>query len=63
MDIARELEKIIAIYFNGENYTYEGIELSREDSKLIAYSLIHTLQMMELIITRKRQVHWEGECI
>ncbi|WP_313431742.1 hypothetical protein [Siminovitchia terrae] len=54
MDIAVELEKIIAVYFYGENYTCDGVELSREDSKLIAYSLIHTLQMMELRLARKK---------
>jgi hypothetical protein len=53
MDISIELEKIIAIYFNGQNYTFNGIELSREDSRIIAYSLIHILQIMELIVKRK----------
>ena len=52
MDIAIELEKIIAVYFNGENYTYNGIELSREDSRFMAYQLIYTLQMMDLIMAR-----------
>lgn len=53
MDICRELEKLIAIYFNGENYIFNGIELSREDSKIIAYSLIHALQIAEMIMKRK----------
>ncbi|WP_170875239.1 hypothetical protein [Virgibacillus pantothenticus] len=53
MDISIELEKTIAIYFNGQNYTYNGVELSREGSRIIAYSLIHTLQMMELIVKGK----------
>ena len=52
MDVAIELEKIIAIYFNGENYFFDGIELSRDDS-IIAYQLIHTLQIMDLIMARK----------
>lgn len=47
MDIARELEEIIAIYFKGQNYKVGEIELSREDSKMIAYHLVHTLQMTE----------------
>lgn len=54
MDIARDLERIIAIYFNGENYYFDGIELSREDSRIIAYQLIHTLQMAELIMARSK---------
>jgi len=35
IDIAQEFEKLIAIYFNGQNYTHEGNEYSREDSKII----------------------------
>lgn len=54
MDIAIELEKTIAVYFNGNNYTVNGVELSREDSQLIAYSLIHALQMTELIMARNK---------
>ncbi|QNK89394.1 hypothetical protein H7992_06930 [Sporosarcina sp. resist] len=54
MDMAVELEKIIAIYFNGKNYYFDGNELSREDSRIIAYQLIHTLQMTELIMTRNK---------
>lgn len=53
IDIAQELEKLIAIYFNGQNYTHEGKEYSREDSKIIAYSLIHTLQLLDMIISKK----------
>lgn len=53
MDIAIELEKTIAVFFNGANYSVDGVELSREDSRLIAYKLIHTLQMTELIMARK----------
>lgn len=56
MDVARELEGIIAIYFNGENYFVDEVELSREDSKIIAYQLIHALQMTELIMVRKKKV-------
>ncbi|MEK5070306.1 hypothetical protein [Sporosarcina sp. FSL K6-1508] len=54
MDVVRELESLIAIYFNGENYTVDGVELSRDDSKIIAYQLIHSLQMAELIMARKK---------
>ncbi|NWO14768.1 MULTISPECIES: hypothetical protein [Virgibacillus] len=53
MDISIELERIIAIYFNGHNYIVDGVELSREESRLIAYSLIHTLQLMEMIVKGK----------
>lgn len=55
MDMAVELEKIIAIYFNGENYRFDGNELSREDSRIIAYQLIHTLQITELIMARNKK--------
>ncbi len=55
MDVAVELERMIAIYFKGQNYEVNGVELSREDSKLIAYHLIHTMQMTELIMARKNK--------
>ncbi|MFF5993425.1 hypothetical protein AAGS61_01565 [Lysinibacillus sp. KU-BSD001] len=55
MDVARELESIIAIYFNGDSYSYNGVELSREDSKIIAYYLINTLQLIELIMAKERK--------
>lgn len=54
MDIAEKLEKLIAIYFNGENYWVDGVELSRSDSRLVAYSLIHTLQQFEWIMKRNK---------
>ena len=55
MDIARELERIIAIYFSGKNYIYDGIELTREDSKILAYQLIHTLQLMDMIMAKYKK--------
>ena len=55
MDIARELERIIAVYFNGENYYSDGVELSKEDSKIIAFQLIHTLQLMDLIMAKYKK--------
>ncbi|WP_421663580.1 hypothetical protein [Lysinibacillus telephonicus] len=49
IDVAERLEKIIAVYFNGYNYVVDGVELSREDSKIIAFSLIHAYQLTERI--------------
>lgn len=53
MDIATELENIISIYFSGKNYTVDGFELSRENSKMLAYHFVHALQMSELIMARR----------
>ncbi|WP_156341111.1 hypothetical protein [Cytobacillus solani] len=55
MNFVRKLEKLIAIYFNGENYTIDNYELSRKDSKLIAYSLIHTLQQFEWVMQKRKE--------
>lgn len=54
MDIARKLEKIIAIYFNGDNYICDGVELSRDDSRIVAYSLIHVLRQFEWIMEKNK---------
>ncbi len=53
IDVAEKLEKIIAIYFNGNNYILDGVELSREDSKILAFSLIHAYQITERIMSKK----------
>ncbi|MEK9198769.1 hypothetical protein ACH0B5_04815 [Ureibacillus sp. 179-F W5.1 NHS] len=53
IDVAERLEKMIAVYFNGNNYVMNGLELSREDSKIIAFSLIHAYQLTEWIIHNK----------
>ncbi|KGR83511.1 hypothetical protein [Lysinibacillus odysseyi] len=53
IDIAERLEKIIAIYFNGDNYIVDGVELSREDSRLLAFSLIHAYQLTERVMSKK----------
>ncbi|MFP7199647.1 hypothetical protein SFC08_01615 [Lysinibacillus halotolerans] len=53
IDVAKKLEKMIAVYFNGNNYVMNGLELSREDSKIIAFSLIHAYQLTEWIIHNK----------
>lgn len=55
MDVSIELEGMIAIYFNGSNYVYDGIEFSREDSKILAFQLIHTLQLMDMIMARENK--------
>ena len=55
MDVATELEQLIAIYFNGHNYKFDGIELTREQSRLLAYDLIHTLQQIERIQGNRRR--------
>lgn len=54
MDVATELEKMISIYFSGHNYIVNELELSREDSKMIAYQLVNALQMTEFIMARKK---------
>lgn len=53
LDVAERLEKIIAVYFNGNNYIVDGVELSREDSRIIAFSLIHAYQLAERIVNKK----------
>ncbi len=53
IDIAERLERIIAIYFNGDNYIVNDVELSREDSRLVAFSLIHAYQLTEMIMNKK----------
>lgn len=52
MNIESEIEKMIAIYYNGNNYIVDGVELSRSDSKLIVSSLMHVLQTIEWIKER-----------
>lgn len=52
IEVAERLEKIIAIYFNGNNYIVDGVELSREDSRLLAFSLIHAYQLTERIMNK-----------
>lgn len=49
IDVAERLERMIAIYFSGSNYIVDGVELSREDSRLIAFSLINAYQLAERI--------------
>lgn len=53
IDVADRLEKIIAIYFNGSNYVVDGVELSREDSRTIVFSLIHAYQLTERLTNKK----------
>lgn len=53
IDVAKRLEEIIAIYFNGENYVMNGLELSREYSKVIAFSLIHVYLLTEWMVNNK----------
>lgn len=50
IDIAHELEKMIALYFNGKNYEIEGVDLSREASREVAYALIEIYQRTERMV-------------
>ncbi|MEK5108550.1 hypothetical protein MHI57_17910 [Cytobacillus sp. FSL K6-0129] len=56
MDIARRLEKLITVYFKGENYIVDGTELTRKQSRILAYELIHILQKTEMIQNMKRKM-------
>jgi len=46
------LELLIGHYFSGNNYSNNGEEWSREDSKIMAYTLLNTLQFNEMILDR-----------
>lgn len=55
MNLKSDLEKLIAVYFNGENYVYDEIEFNREESRIIVKSLLHTLELIELIEERNKR--------
>lgn len=46
------LELLISNYFSGKNYSNDGMEWSREDSKIMAYALLSTLQFNEMILSK-----------
>lgn len=48
------LELLIGHYFSGKNYENDGVEWSREDSKIMAYTLLNTLQINEMILERRK---------
>lgn len=55
MSIKNDVEKLIAIYFNGKNYVYDGIEFNREESRIMVKELIHLLEIIELIEERHKR--------
>lgn len=52
-DVIIRLEKLIAIYFNGDNYVFDGVELSRIESKMVMRSLMHSLELAEMLLNNK----------
>ncbi len=47
------LEMLIGHYFMGKNYENNGMEWSREDSKIMAYQLLNTLHFNEMTLEKK----------
>ncbi|MBN6206220.1 hypothetical protein JYK21_07135 [Ralstonia pickettii] len=54
LELNKILELLIAHYFSGKNYENDGMEWSREDSKIMAYQLLNTLQFNEMILEREK---------
>ncbi|GAB2552345.1 hypothetical protein [Gracilibacillus alcaliphilus] len=54
LELNKILELLIAHYFRGKNYENDGMEWSREDSKIMAYQLLQTL-FNEMILERDKK--------
>ncbi|SFM28472.1 hypothetical protein SAMN04487943_11217 [Gracilibacillus orientalis] len=52
-DAIRELERLIAIYYLGNNYVSDSVEFSREESRLIMRSIMQALEIAEMIKDKK----------
>ncbi|WP_208585760.1 hypothetical protein [Gracilibacillus suaedae] len=52
-DSIRKLERLIAIYYLGNNYVSGGVELSRAESKLVMRQIMHSLEIAEMIRDKK----------
>ncbi|MFD1066637.1 hypothetical protein [Oceanobacillus locisalsi] len=55
IELNKMLEKLIAHYFSGKNYENDGVEWSREDSKIMAYQLLHTLHYNQMILDKDKK--------
>lgn len=53
-EVNKILEMLIGHYFSGKNYENDGMEWSREDSKIMAYALLNTLHFNEMMLERER---------
>ncbi|UUI41137.1 hypothetical protein [Oceanobacillus oncorhynchi] len=55
IELNRILEMLIGHYFMGNNYENDGMEWSREDSKIMAYQLLNTLHFNEMILEKEKK--------